>query len=295
MTRYFLVFSHGHSAGGWLAYLCNNHPSGKISVLGEVQKPNQLAFKRRGIPMSHISAETIKFFEDRVYYGDTCLGIIKSFTRLVMDYVSKRGGLICQGVRNPIHIVGIRYKRKMGPARQAFRGVYHRPMETDDEIFEGHAIYYAQGKYRAFLNRADQYPIYRVEDLNGSLGKDGAYFKRFMESLTRVEWPWEYVRHIQENNPPCQWHHMKIFWDDEDRACRVSTWIPDGARDYGEYCHWGPDPSIPRYWNSWTDNQKELYQKWFGELDKRLGYNQQHMGSVESNWEWAGKYEWGSP
>jgi len=294
--RYFLVFSHGHSAGGWLAYNCINHPCGRISVLGEVPKPSSLAFKRRGIPNSAMSRETIKFFNDRVHFGDVCLGVFKSFRTDVIQYVQERNGLVLQCVRNPIHIVGVRQGRKMGPAERSFRSVYHRPMKTDDEIFEGHVIYYAEGKYRAFLKRADCYPIYRVEDLNKSCGGDGAYFKRFMENLTGVEWPWEYVRHIQQNNLPCQLYDYRLEWDDQDRVCEVTMKARDDkVRASGEYCHWGPDPSIPRYWKQWTDSQKEIYQKWFGELDRRMGYNQQHVGSVEDDWEWGGKYEWGSP
>lgn len=293
--HYFLIFSHGHSAGGWLGYICNNHPSDKITVLGEVPKPSSLAFERRGIPLADMDKETLKTFKDRIYYGDTCLGIIKSFRAGVLAHVQKHNGLVCCAVRNPIHIVGKRYKRKMGPAKEVFQKVYHRPMVTDDEIFEGHVIYYAEGKYRVFLDRADQYPIYRVEDLNSSCGSDGVYFKGFMECLTKIECPWEYVRHIQENILPCQLYNNIVEWDSQGRVCRVAMELRNVLRDGGEYCHWGPDPSVPKYWNSWTDNQKELYQKWFGELDRRLGYNQQHAGSVESDWEWSGKYEWGNP
>lgn len=298
MTNYFLCFSHGHSAGGWILYLCNNHPSGRISVLGEVPKPNQLDFARRGMTKkSHLNSEILKFFRDREDQNDACAGIVKSFTNGAIEFVTKRKGVIFQKVMNPLHIVGKRMFKKPSNAAEMIRRKYgHAPLNKDEE-FEGHCLYYGEQKFEVFLNRADKWPIVRIEDLNESLGVDGFYFKRVMEGITQTEWPQDYIDYIRHNCFPNQHYVHSVHWDEHGRVKEARSELRDPAMGFRGEARgdWGENPLPARAWAAWTESQQAIYHKYFDEIDKRLGYNQRYIGSTEPEWEMLGKYIWGSP
>jgi len=182
--------------------------------------------------------------------------------------------------------------KKMGPARASFQRAFNREMSNEYEVFEGHVIYYALDKYRAFLARGNEYPIIRLDDLNHSLAGDAQYFKHTMEWLTQTEWPDDYVKYVQENNLPCQLYDYRVEWDKQERVKRIHSATRDVLRDGGQYNHWGDDPSYVEYWNLWDDKRKAIYLRWFGDLDRQLGYNQSYPGSTDTEWEFAGKYDW---
>jgi len=292
-TNFFLVFMHGQSGGTWFALCCNNHPA-RMSVIGEAHRPSQLDFERRGLDRkTDYEREVFKFFEDRIYYGDACVGVMLGFTGAHMKFVREKGGKIFQIIRNPLYIVRTRENSKPDAAKATFTKLYGREPENDLERFEGLVSYYETNFYEKFLRRGAEFPIMRVEDLNKSLDGDGLYYKRVMEALTQTEWPLDYIAHIRENFTPAYSADNHTEWDEQGRVCKVVS-VRRQVAQWGWRDNWKEDPYLsgPRHWGAWDESHREIYLKRFGELQKRLGYNQDHIGSTDPKWEFQLQYKW---
>jgi hypothetical protein len=308
MTNYFLIFHVGHGAGGWLMRCCNNHKSSQIWLIGEVDRPNQL--NRDGEEWTGEDKDTAiqGYFEDADHRKVDACGIVKSFRRQAFDFVREQKGRWVQMIRNPLSKCGhrvIRLDRKEA-ATLAFTQEYGRAPTTHMEMVEGHMISFRRKHYDHFLHRARKYrhkhrwPILRMEDLNWSLSRDGVLFKRFMEWLTQVDWPEEYVDLIREKFLPNKLYKNTVRWckNPDARTGRIRVAKPmTAARTWGFFQErgrvWGSDPESINYWNEWDEQTKFLYRKWFGDLEDILGYNQSYPGSVHQGWEFYGAYEWG--
>ena len=271
--------------------VCNNHPAGMV-VLGEVTKDEGLNLIGRGIPKSELGNEVIRFFDNCQEQHKACAGVIKSFNYQVVKYVLAHDGIIIHKVRNPIHIVSWRFERKLEAARHTFNELYGRQPETALERFEGHCSYYATRFYAKFLRQAEQYPIIRIEDLNESLRTDGSLFTRIMESVTATDWPEDYVKYIQDNWTPDQIYRFHPVWEN-DRITKLDYTMQDRKRDARN--HWGEDARNATYWERWTQEQRDIYYKYFADIQNNLGYNQSYPGSTDDKWKFRGYYDWSTP
>lgn len=271
--------------------ICNNHPAG-MCVLGEVTKDEGLDLIGRGVPKSELGNEVVKFLSDCQSQNKACAGIIKSFNYQVVKYVLANDGIIIQKVRNPIHIVAWRFKKKPEAAIFTFRELYGRNPETLTERFEGHCKYYASRFYDKFLRHAEQYPIIRIEDLNESMRTDGLFFRRAMENVTGTVWADDYTRHIQNNWTPDQIYRFYPRWND-GRITRVDHTILDRRR--GKCSGWDEDLRNALYWEQWTQAQRDIYYKHFASIQNQLGYNQSYPGSTDAKWKYSDAYDWSTP
>lgn len=278
-----------------MCHIVNNHPAG-MSMLGEFPKAGQLDFKGRDIPADCQDQEVINFFEGRIYYGDVAIGMTRfrsTYTQWARQRMGDEAVRIVQKIRNPIlRFVGKRVA-KQKPGAAWFQKLHGRSPKNEREIYEGVSAYFAQNYFEKFLKRSQHYPIVRLEDLNKSIGKDGVFFKRFMEWLTQTEWPWDYIYHIRDNWTPAYQYEISLEWDDEGRVSAVNMVRrekPTWRRDWSD----GPEP--PLSWERLAVEQpwlEEIYLKYHAGCQARLGYNQSGRGTTEADWEFRGAYPWG--
>ena len=293
-TAFFFLYHQGRGGGNWLLLLVNNHPAG-MSMLGEIPKPSQLDFAGRGIPKSDYDKEVAKFFEDRIYYGDVAIGICKSFHPTNIKWAKQRMGdgaaRIVQVVRNPIHRFVCKGSSKVVQGANWFKHLHGgRAPESEREVYEGVSAYFAQNYFEKFLRRTE-FPIIRLEDINRSMNKDFGFFKRLMEWLTQTEWPQDYLQHIHDNWTPAYNYNNWVEWDAEGRCCKVgSAQRPRIARSDRD---WSDDPEPGVCWRKIEDWHLGAYLKYNSDCQRRLGYNQTGPGTVETDWEFRGKYPWG--
>lgn len=291
-TAFFFVYSVGHCGGSWLGQCVNCHPAG-MSLVGEVQYPNQLDLSRRGIPKDRWGLEVIRFFEDRIHYEDVAVGATMVMPAICVQWARRRMGeqavRTVQILRNPLFKFGRRWKVKQRTGARRFQAKHGRPPDNEQEICEGVSEYFAASLFKKSLSRSN-IPIIRLEDINRSLNKDGAFFKRLMEWLTQTEWPWSYIQHIRDNWTPAYRYSVSWEQDDEGRFSRVSNTRyekPTWDRD------WSDDPQPALYWDGLTGGRREAYLKYHAGCQARLGYNQSGPGTVEADWEFRGAYPWG--
>lgn len=294
MTNFFFIGHPGHGGGGWLQLCINQHPAG-MSCVAECNHETCLDFERRGLDMRHYDEEVLKLLEDRVYYGDVAIGIIKSFRPAFIKWAHENGAVRqCQLVYNPRWRFTGKWTSKVKPASVWFKAKYGREMETREEQCEATAAYFAQNYFSKYLARAKDWPIIRLEDLNRSMKLRSGYFKRFMEWLTGTEWDDEYISHIRENWTPAYQYHNWVEWEGpgkyEGRIAKIVTvqrGTPTWHRD-----NWEPDPYVVKYWDNLTAWQRALYHKYTDEIDERLGYNNGNDTCAHDDWEFRGAM-WG--
>ena len=312
------MYHVGHGGGGWIQHLCNNHPHVKMAIIAECDHWNCLEFEKRGLPMSDSAVydrEVHNFFESRIYFGDDVIGIIKSFHLANIRWAEGRVGTkrikTCQMMRNPRTNFPIKWYGKRGSAKRYFRKRKGRDPKSEPEWFEAVCYRYIDRFYERFLREADQFPLVRVEDFNKSMKGDGRFFQVFMEWLTGVSWPMSYVNYIRKHNKPSRCYTNWVEWDKwpdgRDRVLRVHT-TQDEKMGWPYRDHWDEDTDPARLWaldpsspyvrRGYTMTepwQKELYLKFIGPYEKRLGYNQSYVGCVEREWECRKRYPWGEP
>jgi hypothetical protein len=306
-TNYFLIFHVGHGGGGWLMRCCNNHKGARIWLVGEVHRPNQLNPQEIVMDGEDIDRTIQDYFDDATFQSVDSCGIVKSFRTQAFDFVREQQGRWVQMIRNPLSKCGhrvIRLDRK-DAAIAAYTEEYGHAPETHLGMVEGHMISFRRKHYDHFLHRARKYrsrhewPLLRMEDLNWSLSGDGVLFKKFMEWLTQVEWPDDYIQLIREEFLPNKLYVNDVVWSEVDESVgRRRTVQPQTAARPEEFFQergrvWASDPESINYWNEWNEETRFLYRKWFGDLEDLLGYNQSYPGSVHQGWEFYGAYEWG--
>jgi hypothetical protein len=291
MTNFFFMFHPGHGGGGWLQYICHNHPTAQMSFIGECHK--YLEFERRGIPYPHPRAaydrEIYNFFESRLHYGDAAIGLVKSFRPQHVEWATDRVGAehvrVCQMMRNPrFNFIG---KWVAKSQRIPLAKLLGREPASEYDVFEATACYYVKTFYEKFLARAVQYPLVRLEDLNISVGSDGDYFQRFMEWLTGVEWPTSYVDHIRQHHTAAYKYDNWVVWDTwPDGRARVKSvnTVQRVEQQWPYRNNWGEDPEPTRRWARLDERQREIYLRIIGPYERQLGYNQAHVGSTDSEW-----------
>lgn len=297
-TNYFLMAYPGHGGGDWFVLMCNNHPAG-MTVLIETFKEQMLDFKARGLDRrKDLDAELIRLFNFREG-KDACVGLLKKEHRLLWRWMEPRGARRIQMVRNPLALIGQRMGRKLADAERWIELRYHRdliPFSRDE--FEGTVMKYAYDFYEKYLRRANaegsSWPLIRLEDLNCSVGSDGQYFLRVMEWLTQTPWPKHYVDVIRTEYTPAYGAYSRAVFDGDFNLLRLLAWpVLHWKARVRTPSEWAEDVSSVgplAYWNNWTEQQRGLYLKHMEKLQRRLGYNQDHIGSTDADWEFRGAY-----
>lgn len=296
--------------------ICNSNPYARMSVVGECDKPNMLAFKRRGLPTGDSAVydrEVYNFFESRLHYGDDVIGMVKSFQYCHVNWAIKRVGKkhvkVCQMMRNPRVGFLLKWDSRVPWSARYFRKEHNRDPKNEREWFEAVLLRYTRRFYLKFLEKADVEPVVRLEDLNRSIGGDGRFFQNFMEWLTGTSWPMSYVEYIRKNFKPCWDYNVLVEWDKwpdgRDRVKRVITKPDTKIWKYRD--NWDEDPEPKQLWEQnasslglyvgrkMSEWQKKTFLKFIGPYEKRLGYNQSYVGCVEREWECRKKYPWGEP
>jgi len=298
--NYFLIYHIGHGGGNWLINAILNHPQHKMWVLGEINKPCQLDFDGRGIEdtVENKTRETLKYFEDAERAGCEAAGIIKCFTPATRHWVQDHGGRLIQMVRNPLSKCGsrsMRYLERPVRASRYYQEEFGQLPETHEEMIEAHFLWARRKFYDHFMRdkRAALFPLVRLEDINKSMGRDGMFFARLMEWLTQVSWPQIWVDHIRRHHLPNEQYRCWVVWTQDGRVADVRTEPNKGAAYMNRTGCFSIDPESMIVWEQWDDMHRELYKKYFADVEKRLGYNQEYPSSVSQDWEWASRYEWG--
>jgi hypothetical protein len=299
--NYFLIYHVGHGGGNWLINTILNHPGHKMWVLGEINKPCQLDFDRRGIEdtVENKTEETLKYFEDAERTGCEAAGVIKCFTPAIRHYVQDHGGRLIQMLRNPLSKCGgsqsMRRLERPVRAGRYYEAEYGRQPKTHEEMVEAHFIYARRKFYDHFMRdkRAALFPLVRLEDINQSMGHDSTFFIGLMEWLTQVSWPQTWIDNLRRYRRPNEQYRNWIAWTEKGRIADVCTEPLKGPAYMNRTSCFPIDPESMIVWNQWDSMHQEIYKKWFADVEKRLGYNQDYPSSVSQDWEWAGRYEWG--
>lgn len=293
-TNFFALMYPGHGGGNWFTLCTNNHPAG-MSVVLELHKALMLDLENRGLdPRGDYVAEGLRFLKYRTG-KDACVGIIKGVRPALWRYMEARGGRRLHVVRNPLALIGKRWNSRVkDPASVQWneRRYGRKPKDTSD-MFEGYVMKYAFEFYGPYLRQAAEkkWPLVRLEDLNASVGGSGLYYQRVVEWLTQTPWPMDYVAHIKEHYTPGHWAHGRVIFDNDHNVLRVLMWPL--ARWKARLGQWGEDSSEgspPYFWKRWKPEWHERYLKHFEELEKQLGYNQDHIGSTDERWEFEGVF-----
>jgi hypothetical protein len=211
----FLVYSHGHCAGGWHIAAWINNPDITAVVLGEAWRV--LDMERRGLVKRSPDYDQalIQFFEDGLHWQWDAAGVVKSFRASTVKWVAGHGGRIAQMVRNPLFIAGhwaANIPGKAHEAQGAFQRAYGHPAHTEQELFAGIMLHCANNFYKPFLARSGTCPLVRVEDTNRSMGQDGERFRVFCEWLTQCPFSAEWIAHVQENYLPAYDFDHRMEW-----------------------------------------------------------------------------------
>lgn len=296
MTNFFFQYSHGHCGGGWLVILCNHHPAG-MSVLGESHKACGFDLEARGLKQGHHKEEINHFFEDRVHFGDACVGIIKSFYPESVAHARQLAGRehvkLHSIVRNPMFKVLGAWRKKVPNGRKH----YKHDNSDEDEDFRASLLWMRDNYYRSALDRVGRStPLVRLEDLNRSMKYESGFFTRFVEWLTGTEWPDEYVRYCREHYTPAYKTDSWMEWEDNvartGRVVRVHTKLLEPPQ--WPFRTWDDDPDPALRWVTHVnDRRREIYKEVYAEVEAELGYNVSAPGITEENWrhrsEWWGE------
>jgi hypothetical protein len=278
--------------------IANNHPAG-MSVIGESRKPTGFDLEARGIPLSEHPAVINSFFDDRVHYGDACVGVIKSFYSENVRYAKQLVGpdkvKFLYIVRNPIFKVVSRWKAKVRPGRHFFRDAFGRDPSDESEVFRSVLMYFAHQYYMRGIRfaKAKHCPIVRIEDINRSIHCRSGFFKRLMEWLTGTPWPQEYIDYIREHNTPAYQYRHHLEWENPDRTGRVDR-VVSRQREKMTWSlrnNWEDDAEAAPYWEKLEPWQQSLYKSEFSEIERLYGYNISGVG-VETSWAYRGQW-WG--
>jgi hypothetical protein len=298
MTTFWFMIHPGHGGGGWLMLLTNNHPDG-MSTIAECDKSNCFDFKGRGIQQRDYDREIHKFFDDRMYYGDRAIGIIKSFhwpnVRYAEQLVGKENVRMCQLVYNPRRRYCEKGMSKGKVAAVWYKGKYKKEMTAPEEMREASAAYFAENYFGKYVLEGNRWPIIRLEDINLSIKLGTRFFARFMEWLTGTQWPKEYVDHIREHWTPAYQYEDWVEWEDPPYGGRIKA-VVTNQREYMSWTnknHWDQDPEVIHWWNNLTDVQKGYYAKYTTQVDKDLGYNDGDICCRLDDWKFRGSYPWG--
>jgi hypothetical protein len=289
----------GHGGGGWLQLLTNNHPAG-LSTIGECHKPTCFNFGARGLDKGkHYNAEVIKFYHDRMYYGDRAIGIIKSFHWPNVQYaeqlVGKANIRIVQLVYNPRRRYCEKATSRGKDAAIWYETKYGEKMSTPEQQREAAAAYFAERYFGRYVQAGHRYPIIRLEDINLSIRLKTRFFARFMEWLTGVEWTDEYVEHIRENWTPAYQYYNHLEWENPPFGGRIKA-VVTKQREYMAWRNkdnWDPDPEVIKWWGNLTEAQKGYYTKYTTGVDRDLGYNDGDECCRLDHWKFRGSYPWG--
>ena len=295
MTEFFFIHHPGHGGGGWLMCIINNHPM-PITCTGEIDKDTQLALRGRGL-MDQRDKIVQQFLADRIYYGDKSVGMIRSSDADVR-FARQHGPVMhVQLVYNPRRRYVQKGRAKKPAAVRWYKQTYGRDMITDREQTEAVAAYFVEHFWEKYINiaRRQDWPIIRLEDLNLSLKLETGFFKRFMEWLTGVEWPDEYIDYIREHNTPAYQYYNHFEWEKPPYSGRVTKVVTE-QREYMAWANrdnWDPDPFLDRWWSERTDMEKEVWIDKAAAMEKVLGYNRGDKITLEPDWEFRGAYLWG--
>ena len=283
MTHYIGVRDPGRSGGSWLMYLCNVHPAGML-LLGEPHLPMELGFT---YPCSSrvYDEYVIKFMQDQARLGKAVTGIVKCFRPWAADFILENGGRIFQLVRNPMEVVGSNMGKKPG---SDMRFLGHKA-RNEEENFKAHCMYYQKAYSHIFADWRKE-PIVRIEDLNRSCGKDGAFLKAVMEYVTQTEWSDGYIRHICKTYLPGYFYGLETIKEDgvivgikKNTVLAYESWR----------MNWFDDPRASEYWNSWGEETRTTFVEILGPVCRQLGYNcQDRPGHVDEKWPLVGQYAW---
>jgi hypothetical protein len=108
-----------------------------------------------------------------------------------------------------------------------------------------------------------------------------------MEWVTQTDWPMDYITYIRMHHTPGHRATSRAIFDEDWNLLKLRAWPRKawnekiGAWDHEDTSKDGP----AAHWGRWSGEQRRLYLQHYGDLDKRMGYNQDHPGSTDTDWE----------
>jgi len=251
MTKLFINYNMGRSAGLWLEWAWNSHPD-----IWALHTDIPLGYKPEDWPTYTEPTDILAFVDldtwSRLDYSEreryifehirqefesgkwAAVGVVVhgfepgDIVQLCAGLCISNDGLFTQSLRNPIAVVGHRIKDDL----------------DDWPTFKRRMYFYAQ-QYKTYIARAANWPLIKIETLDASLEGDGTYFAHAMERITGVSWSPEQVDHVRQNVRP--------------NKKRFVSWTDD------------PEPAIR--WESWGDDHRALFLEYFIDIMLTLGYS----------------------
>ncbi len=251
MTRLFINYNMGRSAGLWLEWVWNSHPD-----IWALHTDIPLGYEPADWPAYTEPTDILSFIDlekwavldysgRERYITDhirqefesgrhEAVGIVihgfeaGNIATLCATLCHKYDGIFTQSLRNPIAVVGHRVKD-----------------DLDDWLTFKRRVYFYAKQYERYVDRAANWPLVKIETLDASLEGDGAYFQHAMERITGIVWTPEQVDHVRQNVRP----NKKRF---------------DG---------WTDDPEPPLRWESWEPKHRALFVEYFIDIMLTLGYS----------------------
>jgi len=284
MTHFFGIRDPGRAGGSWLIYCLNQHPApGGIAIVGEAHMPAQLG--------SSDDARILMFLKAQEKQGRLAAGSCKCFHGYVEKFIKKSGGRIVTLLRNPMELVGCWRKRRSwvgGRAKWPPLYIGH-PIENERDAHLC-LLHEVRGRYVPIIAKKDIEPIIRIEDLNRSCGSDGRLMQAVCEHITQVPFPMYYIRHIQEHYLPNLHYFLAVLKNDEGVAVAMKGIPVARGRDRTT---WADDTNPTKFWNSWPEEERELFREFLQPICEQLGYNcTDNPGVTNVDWPMKGRYPW---
>jgi len=241
--NHFLIYCMGNSGGSWLESVLNSRPD----ILA-IEEANRHFFPKVDHSSVH-SYETMAQAAEAILKAFVeldknpkykSIGLIKSFSPEILDYVKSRGGKIFSLFRHPVKVLDKKYGTKVHTILKLY-GV--ETFRSQEELFEAHANYYAN-RYLEYLNwhQNGQVQLIKLETLSASLSSDKSLIKILLEQISGVVWSQDQIENIALN------------------------YVPQGASHFSE------DFSEFLIWESWPAWKREIFIRHFQKVLKLTGY-----------------------
>jgi len=249
----FLMYNTGNSGGSWMGDVISSHP--KCTAMEEPRRKLDLPKVGPDFTMQQLQATLFNVLRKHEREGEA-FGFIKGFREEILEYVLDKGGTVTQQTRHPVRVLHGTRKRTIKA-----RSYWGRAPKNEIEQFQGHVRHMA-GRYRAFIDRSDQFRLFRLEDLMVSLYGPRQYFAYVLELVTQIEWTKEDIERAAQVRPR---HRLNApadrLWDFDYEENSRLTW--DKRRD----------PPVSAIWEHWEGWQKAEFSEQFGGICRHLRYS----------------------
>lgn len=278
--NFFLMDNVGRSGGTWFSRTCNMHPEIKLWPTS-VEDARRIVGDLKGEERKKVFFDHVK--ELYRISPETTTGLIKNNRKTIIDFCKVHHGRMVVTLRNPIGVV----------IGGTFVAKPH-PNETPMQLYDRYLNRFAM-RFKSFVSRGKNYPLYRLEDINESLRIDGFYFKKIFEHFTQVEWNQDLIEKVRtafKKCPECEGTGLLQFRTNCGCCKGLGSTMENNSivlcpeckgrkklitNELSNCCFCGgrfldADISVFRQWTTQKEWQKDMFHKFFDDIMKALGY-----------------------